>query len=118
MVRKRVGIGDLGSAHARFFHSSAKVREKWPNDHKWLRLERVVVSGKLLFRILRRDQLEYKCRIAKIDDGREFHICANNLRVDQDPVQPFKDELMTTACAHPADEPKNKKEARGSNENA
>ena len=60
----------------------------------------------------------YKCRIAKIDDGSEFHICANNFRVDQDPMQPFEDKLMATACAHPAPELDNNKEARGSNKNA
>ena len=69
MARKCGGIGALCSAQARFFHPSAKIREKWPNDHKRLRLERVVLTGKELFRILRRDQLAYKCRIAEIDDG-------------------------------------------------
>ena len=113
MVRKRGGIGALGSAQASFFRPSAKIREKWPNDHKRLRLERVVVTGKELFRISRRDQLAYKCRIAEIDDGSEFHICANNLRVDQDPVQPFEDKSMETACAHPDPEPNKNKEARG-----
>ena len=33
-------------------------------------------------------------------------------------MQPFEDELMATACAHPAPEPDNNQEARGSNENA
>ena len=112
MVRKRGGIGALGSAQERFFNPSANIREKWPNEHKRLRLERVVVTGKELFQISRRDQLAYKCRIA------EFQICANNFQVDQDPVQPFEDESMATACAHPAAEPDNNKEARGSNENA
>ena len=62
--------------------------------------------------------MAYKCCIAKIDDGSKFPICAKNFRVDQDPVQPFEDESMTTPCSHPADEPDNNKEARGSNENA
>ena len=62
--------------------------------------------------------MAYKCCIAEIDDRSEFHICANNFRVYQDPVQPFEDESMATACAHPAAEPGNNKEARGSNENA
>ena len=75
------------------------------------------MTGKELFRISRRDQLLYKCRIAEIDDRSEFHICANNFRVDQDPVQPFEDEYMATACAHPDAEPDNNKEARGSNKN-
>ena len=118
MAGKRGGIGALGSAQARFFHPSAKIREKWPNDHKRLRLKRVVVTGKEMFRISRRDQLAYKCCIAKIDDGSEFHICANNFQVDQDPVLPFKDESMKTPCTHPVAEPDLNKEARGSNENA
>ena len=118
MARKRGEIGPLGSAQARLFQPSTNIRETRPNDHKRLRLERVVVTGKELFRISRRDQLAYKCCIAEIDDGSEFHICANNFRVDQDPVQPFEDESMATAIAHPAAEPGNNKEARGSNENA
>ena len=69
MVRKRGGIGALGSAQARFFHPSVKIREKWPNDHKRLRLKRVVVTGKEMFRISRRDQLAYKCRNVEIDNG-------------------------------------------------
>ena len=118
MVRKRGGIGALVSAQERISHTIAKIREKWPNDHKRLRLDRVVMNGKELFRISRRDQLSYKCRIAKVDDGSKFHICAYNFRVDQDPMQPFEDKSMETACAHPASEPDNNKEARGSNENA
>ena len=62
--------------------------------------------------------MAYKCRISEIDDGSEFHICANNFRVDQDPVQPFEDESVTTMCTHPAAEPDFNKEARGPNENA
>ena len=62
--------------------------------------------------------MAYKCCTAKIDDGSEFHICANNFRVDQDPVQPFEDESVATACAHPrAPEPDNEQEARRSNDN-
>ena len=118
MVRKRGEIVALGSAHARFFHPIVKIREKWPKDHKIMCLERVVVTGKELFHSLRRDQLAYKCRIADIDDGSEFHICANKLLVDQDPVQPFEDKSLETACAHPDPKPNNNQEARGSNENA
>ena len=118
MVRKCGRIGALGSSQARFFHPSAKIREKWPNDHKRLRLERVVVTRKELFRILRRNQLAHKCCIAEIDEGSESHICANKFRLDQDPVQPFEDESMAAACAHPDPEPDNNQEARGSNEKA
>ena len=62
--------------------------------------------------------MAYNCRISEIDDRSEFHVCANNFLVDQDPVQPFEDESMATACVHPAAELNNSKEARGSNENA
>ena len=118
MVRKRRGIGALGSAQARFFHPSTKIREKWPNDHKRLHLEILVVTGKDLFPISRKDQVAYKYRIPEIDDGIEFHICANNFRVDQDPAQPFEDESVATARAHPrAPEPDNNQESRGLNEN-
>ena len=118
MVRKRGGIGDLGSSQASFFHPSANILDKWPNDHKLLRLERVVVTGKELFRISRKDQVAYKFRIPKIDDGIEFHICANNFRLEQDSAQPFEDELVATVRAHPrVYEPDNNQETRGSNEN-
>ena len=119
MVRKRGGIGALGSSQTRFFHLSAKIREKWPNNHKRLRLKRVVATGKELFHISQKDQVAYKFRIPKIDDRSKFHICVNNFRVDQDPVHPFEDELVATACANPhAPEPDNNQEARGLNENA
>ena len=118
MVRKSGGIRALGSDQGRFFHPSTKILEKWMSDHKRLRLERVVVTGKELFRILRKDQVAYKCCIAKINDGSEFHICANNFRLYQDPVQPFEDKSVATACDHPcATEPGNNQKARGSNEN-
>ena len=118
MVGKRRGIGSLGSAQAGFFHPSAKIREKWPNDHKRLYLERVVVTGKELFRISWKDQVAYKYRIHEIDDGINFHIFANNFWVDQEPAQPFEAELVATTRAHPrAPEPGSNQEARGSNEN-
>ena len=76
------------------------------------------MTGKDLFRISRKDQVAYKCRILEIDDGIEFHICANNFRVDQDSAKPFEDELVATARAHPrAPEPDNNQEEIGSNEN-
>ena len=76
------------------------------------------MTGQELFRILRKDRVLYKCRIPEINDGSKFHICANNFRVDQDPVQPFEDESVATACANPlAPEPDNNQEARGFNKN-
>ena len=38
------GIGAVGSAMARFFHPSKKIRDQWPNDDK-RRLTAVLVTG-------------------------------------------------------------------------
>jgi hypothetical protein len=38
------GIGASGTAMARFFHPSAKIREKWPQNYKH-RLFGVLVTG-------------------------------------------------------------------------
>ena len=116
MVRKRGGIGALGSSQASSFHPSAKIREKWPNKHKRLRLERLVVTGEEMFRISGKDEVTYKCCIPEVDDGIEFHICANNFWVEQYLARPFEDKLVATARAHPcAPEPNNNQEARKSN---
>ena len=118
MARKRGGIGALGSAQARFFHPNATIREKWPNDQKVLRSERVFVTGKELFHILWKDQVAYKYRIPDIDNGIKFHIYENKFLVDQDPEQPLGYELVSTALTHyRAPEPDNKQEARGTNDN-
>ena len=62
--------------------------------------------------------MAYKCCIVEINDESEFHIYANDFQVDQDPVQPFEDESMTTPYTHSDAEPDNNKEERGSKKNA
>jgi len=54
MARKCGGIGAVGSAKGRFFHPSAKVREKWPNQHQTIQLTGVLVVGKGTHRVNRK----------------------------------------------------------------
>ena len=62
------GIGALGSAKARFFHPSEKIREKYPQDDK-RRLEGVVVTGEGQRKVNRRQQDCYLVCINDFDDG-------------------------------------------------
>ena len=96
-MRLHGGIGALGSAQARFFHPSANIRAKWPNEYQRKRLTGVVITGKGSHRVNRKDQVCYECRIPAIDDGTIFHIVVNNFRVDQAGIIPFEDEQAPTA---------------------
>ena len=92
MPKKSGGIGAVGSAKARFFHPSLKIREQWPNQHQQIRLSGVLVVGKGVHRVNRKDQLCYECRISEIDDNTIFHISCNNFKVETSPSTPFEDE--------------------------
>jgi hypothetical protein len=52
------GIGALSSTKARFFHSSDKIREKWPQDNKRL-LDNVLIIGEGQRRVNKKDQWCY-----------------------------------------------------------
>ena len=95
-MRIRGGIGALGSAQARFFHPSANIREKWPNEYQKKRLTGVVITGKGTHRVNRKDQLCYECSIPEID-GTTFHVVVNNFRVERAAATSFEDEQATTA---------------------
>ncbi len=82
------GVGALGSTPARFFHPSAKIREKWPNNYKHC-LEGVVITGEGTFKVNQRMQQCYCVRINDFDDGTVFHIVKGKLRIDQAAVVPF-----------------------------
>ena len=82
------GVGALGSAPARFFHPSAKIREKFPNDDKH-RLKGVVIMGQGTFKVNRRQQECYCVRINQFDDGTIFHIVKGKLHIDQAAAVPF-----------------------------
>jgi hypothetical protein len=67
------GIRALGSAMARFFHPSQPIRDKWPHNEKRY-LTGVLVTGKAMQRIAKKDQKCYKVCIMEIDDDTEFFI--------------------------------------------
>ena len=93
------GIRALGSAPARFFHPSAKIREKCPNDDKH-RLEGVVITGWGTFKVNRRQQQCYCVRIDEFDDGTIFHIIKGKLCIDQAAVVPFASPPAPNAPAN------------------
>ena len=108
MARLRGGVGAKGSAKARFFHPSANIRARWPNEHKSLRIHDVLITGKGMHRVNRKDQLCYECRINEIDDGTVFHIVTNNFKIETEGATPFPDEInahvSTTTPTDPSEE--------------
>ena len=96
MAKKSGGIGAKGSAKARFFHPGQKIRDQWPNQHQTLRLSEVLIVGKAVYRVNRRDQLCYECRLQEIENVL-FHVVVNNFKVDTAASRPFEDEAV--ACA-------------------
>lgn len=92
-MRKRAGIGAVGSVVARFFHPSAVIRARWPNDHQQQRLTGCVVTGKAPHNVNRKNQMCYEVRIPSIDDGTIFHVVCSNFRVGTAAGTPFEDEL-------------------------
>ena len=99
MKRKAGGIGAVGSAKARFFHPSAKIRERWSNEQGTLRLSGVLVTVKATHCVNRKQQICYECRIPEpeIDDGTIFVISVNNFKVDEAASTPFPDEASPVA---------------------
>jgi hypothetical protein len=83
------GIGASGSAMARFFHPSAKIREKWPQNNKCC-LFGVLVMGEGIRRVQHKNQMCYLVRIPEIDDSTIFHIVKMNFKVLPAPAIPFK----------------------------
>ena len=93
MVRRSLpaGVGALGAGKARFFHPSAKIREKWPNDIK-RELTNVLIIGQGQFIVNRKEQWCYIVRIPEIDNGSEFHIVKFNFLVTTASETPFPGE--------------------------
>ena len=88
------GIGAVGSAMARFFHPSQKIREKWPNEER-RRLAGVLVTGEGIRRVQQKDQMCYLVCIDDIDDSTIFHIVKRNLRIESPPAIHFESETRT-----------------------
>ena len=83
---------------ARFFHPSARIREKWPNDDK-RHLTGVLVAGEGKRRVHKKEQMCYLVRINDFDDVTILHIVKKNFRVDTAPAQPFPGEAPVQTCA-------------------
>jgi hypothetical protein len=85
------GIGAVGSAMARFFHPSKPIRNRCPHDQKCC-LTGVLVTGKAVHKISKKDQMCYKVCIMEINDGTKFFIVKKNFKVEQRPTIPFESE--------------------------
>ena len=85
------GVGATGTAMARFFHPSAKIREKWPQNDK-RRLFGVLVMGEGIRKVQHKNQMCYLVRIPEIDDSTIFHIVKKNFKVLAAPAVPFESE--------------------------
>ena len=94
MVRTSLSgdIGATGSAMARFFHPSKKIREKWPHDEK-RRLTGVLVVGEGNRHVNRKEHPCYLVRIPEIDDGSIFHIVKKNFKVEVAPPVVFESKV-------------------------
>ncbi len=82
MVRSSfpTGMGAVGSTKAQFFHPIDKIRGKWPQDNK-RQLENVLIIGKGMRIINKRNQWCYLVHIPKINNGSVFHIVKFNFTV-------------------------------------
>jgi hypothetical protein len=88
------GIRAAGSAMARFFHPSQKIREKWPQKDK-RRLTGVLVTGEGIWRVQHKNQMCYLVQIPKINNGTIFHIVKKNFKVESPPAIPFESKAPT-----------------------
>jgi len=95
------GVGATGTAMARFFHPSAKIREKWPQNDK-RRLFGVLVTGEGIRRVQHKDQMCYLVRIPEIDDSTIFHIVKKNFKILAAPAVPFDSESPGAMRVDPA----------------
>ena len=92
------GIGAVGSAMARFFQPSKKIRELLPNNDK-RRLTGVLVTGKATQPVRHKQQLCYLICIQEIDNVTEFCIVKRNCKVDLPPLTTFESETPQAAAA-------------------
>jgi hypothetical protein len=78
---------------ARFFHPSAKIREKWPQNNK-RRLFGVLVTGEGIRRVQHKNQMCYLVRIPEINNSTIFHIVKKNFKILSAPAIPFESEAL------------------------
>ena len=99
------GIGASGTAMALFFHPSAKIREKWPQNDKRC-LFGLLVTGKGIRRVQHKNQMCYLMRITEIDASTIFHIVKKNFKILSAPAIPFKSKKPTAVHVDPAPVPR------------
>ena len=99
--KKLAGIGAAGSGKARFFCPREHICAQWPNEHQRIRLAGVLIVGKGMHKVNRREQLCYECRIPEIDNGVIFHITCKNFKVEVDGATPFEDEVVVRVPTTP-----------------
>ena len=83
---------------ARFFHPSACIREKWPNEDK-RHLTGVLMTEEGKRRVNGKEHMCYLIRINVFNDGTVFHIVKKNFRIGTAPAQPFPSEAPVQALA-------------------
>ena len=103
-MAKKAGVGAQGSAYARFFHPSERIRQQYPNTHARHRCENVIILGKEQHKVRRKMQVCYKCRIPDIDDGTEFFIVCSNFKVEVEGAHHFVDEAAVAGPPAAVDE--------------
>ena len=64
--------------------------------------------GKGTHRVNRKDQLCYKCRTPKIDNGTLFHICYCNFNIEESPSTIFEDEIFVITVVDAPQDPERK----------
>jgi hypothetical protein len=98
------GIGASGTAMARFFHLSAKIREKWPQNDKQ-GLFGVLVTGEGIRRVQHKDQMCYLVCIPEINNSKIFHIVKKNFKILGALAIPFDSERPVAMRVDPAPVP-------------
>jgi hypothetical protein len=86
------GVGATGTAMAQFFHPSAKIREKWPQNDK-RHLFGMLVTGDSIRKVQHKSQMCYLVHIPEIDDSTIFHIVKKNFKVLSAPAIPFESKM-------------------------
>jgi hypothetical protein len=102
--RKLAGVGAIGKAKARYFHPKNPVKEKLQELYEKHEFTNVLIVGKGVHRVNKKDQKCYECRIPDIDESIVFKLVCSHLSVTQSPNEPFPDEVTTTPVAPAADQ--------------
>ena len=82
MVKKKpTGVDAVGKAYTKFFHPKQAIQQKWPMLQKGQEVEGAIVLGKEVQRINSRMQNAYRVRILENDNGSEFWVVWQRIRI-------------------------------------